>query len=108
MMKNKDQEIHTKSNTLSAVATCVVIGAGVVAASAAILQDRKKREKIKKVVKNVKRHVTGYMNDIQKKADEKNKEEKIKANENKEVLKNKVEKSIDAVQDTLEETKKNL
>lgn len=70
-MKNKDEEKQTKSNPLAAVATGVVIGASVAAAGAAILQDKKNRDKVKKVVKDVKKQVSGYMEDMQKKADEK-------------------------------------
>ena len=107
-MKNDNQEKQRKSNPLAAVATGVVIGAGVAAAGAAILQDKKNREKVKKVVKDVKKHVSVYMEDVQKKANEKKEEGKEKITEGKEELKKKTEESIDSAQDTLGKAKKNL
>jgi hypothetical protein len=98
-MKNKNQE--KQNNSLGAVATGVVIGAGVAAAGAAILHDKKNREKVKKVVKDVKKQVSGYMEDIQKRGNE-------KKEEGKDVLKKKTEESIDSAQNTLEDAKKNL
>ena len=107
-MKNDNQEKQKKSNPLAAVATGVVIGAGVTTAGAALLKDKKNREKVKKVVKDVKNQMSGYMEDMQKKANEKKEEGKVKVTEGKDVLKKKAEKSIDSAQDTLEETKRNL
>jgi len=107
-MKNKNQEKQTKSNPFAAVATGVVIGAGVAAAGTAILQDKRNREKVKKVVNDVKKQVSVYMEDMQKMAQEKKEEGTEKVQEGKKELKKKTEESIDSVQDTLEETKKNL
>ena len=47
-MKNQDKEKNI--NPVAAIATGVVIGAGVAAAGAALLQDKKNREKVKKVL----------------------------------------------------------
>lgn len=108
-MKNKNQEKQAESNPLPAVTTGIVIGASIAAAGvAAILQDKNKREKVKKVVKDVKKQVTGYVEDIKKKAEEKIEEGKEKVTEEKEELKHKAKKSIDSTQDVLKETKKDL
>jgi len=107
-MKNDNQENQNKSNPLAAVATGVVIGASVTAASAAYLKDKKNRDKVKKVVKDVKNQMSGYIEDIQKKANKKKEEGKEKVTEGKEILKKKAEESIDSAQDTIDETKKNL
>ena len=79
-IRNKEKSI----NPVAAIATGVVIGAGAAIAGSAILKDKKKQEKVKKVIKGVKSQVTGYMEDMQKMADEKINEGKEKLSEGKE------------------------
>lgn len=107
-MNNKGDEKQTNSNSLAAVATGIVIGAGVAAAGAVILNDKKNREKVKNAVKDVKKQVSGYIEDAQKKAIEEKGKRIDKVTEGKEELKKKAEASINSAQGTLEEAKKSL
>ena len=66
MSKNKN-----KSN-LAGVAGAAIV-AGVAVASAFVLKDKKNREKVKKVLTNAKDQAVGYMDDMQKKTDKKEK-----------------------------------
>jgi hypothetical protein len=65
--KNKNK------STLAGAAGAAII-AGVAVASAFVLNDKKNREKVKKVLTNVKDQAVDYMEDIQKKTDKKEKE----------------------------------
>ncbi len=107
-MKHTDNEKQNNSNPLAAVATGVVIGAGVAAAGAAILHDKKNREKVTKVVKDVTKQMSGYLEDMQKKANEKTEEGKQSVIQGNEVVKTKAKESLDSAQDSLEAAKKNL
>ena len=107
-MNNKNEEKQTKSNPLAAVATGIVIGAGVATAGAVILKDKKNREKVKNAVNDVKKQVSGYIEDAQKKAIEEKENRMDKVTEGKEELKKKAEASINSAQGTLEAAKKSL
>jgi uncharacterized protein HemX len=103
-MTFKIQQKQKKSNPLAAVAAGVVIGAGAAVAGAAILKDKNKREKIKKVANQMKVHV----DNLQKVAKDKLAESEIKAAKSENEVKKKAEEYIDATQKELDELKKNL
>jgi hypothetical protein len=101
-MKNQDKEKNI--NPVAAIATGVVIGAGAALAGAAVLSDKKNQEKIKKVIKDVKKQVIGYAEDTQKNASNKKDEGKEKITQGKEDLK----KIADSTKDILKDEGKRL
>lgn len=84
-MQYQDKEKNI--NPVAAVATGIVIGAGAAIAGAAILRDKKNQTKVKKVLKEVKSQVAGYVEDSQKALHEKKEEGEEKAAQSKEELK---------------------
>jgi F0F1-type ATP synthase membrane subunit a len=63
-----------KNKSALAGAAGAAIVAGVAVASAFVLKDKKNREKVKKVLTNVKDQAVDYMDDMQKRTDKKEKE----------------------------------
>lgn len=80
------------SPVMAAVAGAVV-GAGVAVAGAIVLEDKKNREKIKKVLNNTKNQAINYMESIQKQAENRKGEIEEKLTEGKEKVK-KITKSV--------------
>ena len=75
-MTNQNQKKQDKRkgsvNSVVAGVTGAVIGAGIaVAGAAVVLNDKKNREKVKKVLTNVKKQAIGYMEGVQKQAQDK-------------------------------------
>jgi gas vesicle protein len=107
-MKDKKQNTEKSTSPLAALATGVVIGAGVAVAGAVALNDKKNREKVIKVVKDVKNQVSGYMDDMQKTANQKKDEGKETVTQSKKEVKKATKSSIDSAEDKLEDIKKSI
>ena len=103
-MKDKNQHKEKNINPLAAVSAGVVIGAGAAIAGAAVLKDKKTQERVKSVVKEIKKQMTGYVEDIQKTVDVKKDEGKEKLTEAKKEL----EEVTDSTKNTLKDTKKSI
>jgi hypothetical protein len=89
-MTNKKTQNRGKDsvNPIVAGVTGAVIGAGIaVAGAAVVLNDKKSREKVKGVLSNVKNQVVGYMEDMQKQAQDKKTEVKEKIAESEKTVK---------------------
>ncbi len=74
MNQHQKKQDKGKSSVNSVVAgvTGAVIGAGIaVAGAAVVLNDKKNREKVKKVLTNVKKQAISYMEGVQKQAQDK-------------------------------------
>lgn len=91
-------------NSVVAAVTGVVVGAGVAIAGAVALKDKKSREKVKKVLNNVKDQAIGYMENMQKQAEDKKDEVEEKLVEGKE----KVKKVTNVAKDSLSQATKNI
>jgi uncharacterized membrane protein YgaE (UPF0421/DUF939 family) len=94
-MTNQNQKKQDKRkgsvNSVVAGVTGAVIGAGIaVAGAAVVLNDKKNREKVKKVLTNVKKQAIGYMEGVQKQAQDKKGEVEEKLVEGKEKVKKEV------------------
>lgn len=74
-MINQNQKKQDKEkggvNPVVAAVTGAVVGAGVAIAGAIALKDEKNRQKVKDVLTNAKDQAVGYMEDIQKQAQDK-------------------------------------
>ncbi len=95
--QKKQDERKSGFNPVAAAITGAVVGAGVAVAGAVALNDKKNREKVKKVLNNVKNQAIGYMEDMQKQVQDKKDEVEGKFTEGKKkVLKieNSVKKSL--------------
>lgn len=84
-MQNQDKRKNI--NPVAAMATGIVIGAGAAIAGAAVLRDKKNQTKVKKVMKDVKSQVAGYLEDSQKAIHEKKEAGEEKVAQSKEELK---------------------
>jgi uncharacterized membrane protein YgaE (UPF0421/DUF939 family) len=94
-MTNQNQKKQDKRkgsvNSVVAGVTGAVIGAGIaVAGAAVVLNDKKNREKVKKVLTNVKKQAIDYMEGVQKQAQDKKGEVEEKLVEGKEKVKKEV------------------
>ena len=94
-MTNQNQKKQDKRkgsvNSVVAGVTGAVIGAGIaVAGAAVVLNDKKNREKVKKVLTNVKKQAISYMEGVQKQAQDKKGDVEEKLVEGKEKVKKEV------------------
>jgi phosphate uptake regulator len=80
-------------NPVAAAVAGAVVGAGVAVAGTMILEDKKNREKIKKVFNNAKNQAINYVEDMQKQVKDKKNEVKENLTEGKEKV-NRVTKSV--------------
>jgi uncharacterized membrane protein YgaE (UPF0421/DUF939 family) len=93
MNQHQKKQDKGKSSVNSVVAgvTGAVIGAGIaVAGAAVVLNDKKNREKVKKVLTSVKKQAIGYMEGVQKQTQDKKDEVEEKLAEGKEKVKKEV------------------
>ena len=90
--------------------TGAIVGAGVaVAAVGAIaLKDEKNREKVIEALTNVKNQAVGYMDDMQKQAQEKKNEVEEKLTEDKEKVKKVTDSAKGALRNELKDAKKTM
>lgn len=86
---------------ISAAITGAIVGAGVTIAGAVALQDKKTREKVTKVLTEVKNQAMGYLEDMQHQAQNKKEEAEEKFSEEKV----KVKKIANAVKNVEREVK---
>ena len=72
-MKDQNKQDREKSsvNPIAAAVTGAVVGAGIAVAGAIALKDEKNREKVKEALNTVKDQARGYVESIQKQAQEK-------------------------------------
>jgi gas vesicle protein len=86
-MAEQNQKKQTKGksgfNPVAVAVTGAVVGAGVVVAGAAALKDKKNREKVKEVLTNIKDQAIDYMEDMQKRTQDKNDKAEKKLDEGK-------------------------
>lgn len=94
--KQKQREERKSGfNPVTVGVTAAIVGAGIAVAGAVVLKDKKNREKVKQVLTNVKDQAVGYVEDIQKQAEDKKEQIKEKLVEGEE----KVEKLVSATKD---------
>lgn len=88
------------TNPVAAVVAGAVVGAGLAVAGSVLLKDKKSRDKVKKVLDNVKDQAKGYIDTVQKQVEEKKDVVEKKVEVGKKVVK-KVDDTADAVKKTL-------
>ncbi len=71
---NKINEEQNAISPLAAAVTGVVVGASVAVAGVVALKDGKNRDKVKKVLTNVKNQVSGHMEEVQEDVEDKKNE----------------------------------
>jgi hypothetical protein len=86
--KQKQEERKNSISSVVAGVTGAAIGFGIaVTGAAVVLNDKKNREKVKKMLTNVKEQAIGYMEGVQKQAQDKKSEVEEKLVEGKEKAK---------------------
>ncbi len=96
--KNKPDEKNNGISPVTAAVAGAVVGAGIAVAGAVALQDENNRVKVKKVLGNVKKQATDYVEGVQKQVQEKKNEIEEKITEGKE----KIEKAAEAAKKSLD------
>jgi gas vesicle protein len=94
---NEKKEIsETGFNPAIAAIIGATVGAGVAIAGATILADEKKRNKVKKVIDQVKTHAMDYVENLKKQTNEKKTEVKKQATKTIADSKQKIKKAVDS------------
>jgi len=104
--KKQDERRNEFNQNVAAAVTGAVVGAGVAIAGAVVLNDKKNRNKVKKVLTDVKDQAIGYIEDMQKQVQDKKDEIEEKFTEGEKKVKN-VENSVKkSLRHTVKDAKK--
>lgn len=95
--QKKQGERKSGLNLVVAAVTGTVVGAGVAVAGTVALKNEKNRERVKKVLTNIKKQATDYVGNMQKEAQDKKGEIEEKIAEGKE----EIEKAAKTAKDSL-------